>query len=108
MSDGRDEPNRGGVPGAYTGCRWVRAAGTLWRNAGDTVVLLPEGGHDQAHLVVSGSAALLWDLLADPVTLSELAAELAVIYEADTPRIEADLVPILEGLLAAGAIEHSP
>lgn len=108
MGDRPDESSGCAVPGGSTGCRWVRAAGTLWRNAGDTVVLLPEGGDDQTHFVVSGSAALLWDLLADPVTLAELAAELAVIYEVETPRIEADLAPVLEGLLAARAIEHSP
>jgi hypothetical protein len=57
---------------------------------------------------VSGSAALLWELLADPIMLSELAAELAAIYEVEASGIEVGLAPVLEGLHTAGAIERSP
>ena len=108
MSDGPEESSGCAVSEVPSGCRWVRAAGTLSRNAGDTLVVLPEGGDDQTPLVVSGSAALVWELLTDQVILSELAAELAGIYEVDASRIEADLAPVLEGLHAAGAIERSP
>lgn len=86
----------------------MRAAGTLWRNAGDTLVLLPEGGDDQAHLVVSGSAALLWDLLAEPITLSDLVAQLVATYKVEQARIEADIAPILERLYSAGAVAQLP
>jgi len=40
--------------------------------------------------------------------LSELAAELAAIYEVEASGIEVDLAPVLEGLHSAGAIERSP
>jgi len=108
MSDGPDESSDCVVSEAPSGCRWVRAAGTLSRTARDTLVLLPEGGKDQTPLVVSGSAALLWELLADPIMLSELAAELAAIYEVEASGIEVGLAPVLEGLHTAGAIECSP
>ena len=86
----------------------MRADGTLWRQAGDTLVLLPPAGEGRTPLVVSGSAAPLWDLLADPVTLSELAAKLAAVYEVEAPVIEKDLEMVIQGLYAAGAIEYSP
>ncbi|MGH9297046.1 MAG: PqqD family peptide modification chaperone [Acidimicrobiales bacterium] len=69
---------------------------------GETVVLLPDSSKDP--LVVSGSAALLWDYLAAPATARALAVELAGPYEADPSVIEADIGPVLEQLSAAGAL----
>src|SRR5271166_4443078 len=103
MSDGQARSSRAVIPAQTPECRWVRGAGTLWRKAGDTVVLLPETGEGQAPLVVSGSAALLWELLAHPVTLSELVAQLSAVYEVKAPEIESDLEPVLAGLHAAAA-----
>ena len=108
MSHGPDESAASADPEVPCGCRWVRAAGTLWRNSGDTVILLPDAREGQIPLVMSGSAVLVWELLADPVTLSELAAELAAVYEMEAPVIAADLEPILEVLHAATAIERLP
>jgi hypothetical protein len=107
MSDGQTPSGDGLLPEAALRSRWVRAAGTLWRNAGETVVLLPAAEERPTPLVVSGSAAVIWELLAEPVTLSELAAKLAAIYEVEAQVIERDLSPVLEGLYTEAAIERS-
>ena len=106
MRDRSDEPVAGAVAEEPPLHRWERAAGTLWRKAGESVILLPEGREGQTTLVVSGSAAVLWELLSEPVTLPELAAELAAIYEVEPPVIEVDLAPVLEELHAAAAIDR--
>lgn len=86
---------------------WVRRPETLWRTAGDTVALLPDG-QEARPLVVAGSAAMLWELLAAPVSLGELVGELARRYGADRAVIERDLLPVLEQLCSSGAIERRP
>lgn len=86
---------------------WVRADGTLWRYAGLTLVLLPVGTDVTTPLVVSGSAALVWELLATPVTLTELAFQLAEVYDTNAEVITTDLASMLAELHAAAAIELS-
>jgi hypothetical protein len=108
MGDGHDESTASAVPKEPPECQWVRAAGTLWRNAGESLILLPVAGEGQTTLVVSGSAAVMWELLSEPVTLTELAVELAAIYQVEGPLIEVDLAPVLEGLYAAAAVDRSP
>jgi hypothetical protein len=96
-----------GMPGAgmHDERRWVRAPTTLWRTAQDTLVLLPrEAG---TPLVVSGSAAVLWELLGAPITLAELASELAKSYGAEASVIATDVAPVLEHLQSVSAIEAS-
>jgi hypothetical protein len=85
----------------------MRHPESLWRAAGDTVVVLPGAGEVRTPLCISGSAAQMWKRLAEPVSVAELAAELAEEYEADAAEIAADLAPVLDDLLAAGAVERS-
>jgi hypothetical protein len=103
-----DSPPPGPSPSGPPETRWTRHPESLWRATGDTVVVLPGAGDDPTPLSISGSAARLWELLAQPVSLGELAAQLADAYGADAEVIAADLAPVLEDLRAAAAVERSP
>lgn len=100
-ADARADPARRRLPRES---HWVRAPGMLWRNAGTTVVLLPRGPGSPTPLVVSGSGALVWELLATPTSLGELATRIAAIYDANEEMITADLEPILGHLHSARAL----
>jgi hypothetical protein len=95
MSDHRDP----------TATRWVRSPEALWRYASDTLVVLPKGGQEQNPMVVSGSAVPLWELLATPVTLSELAHRLSQLCDRSPQVIAADLGPLLEQLNTLAAVQ---
>ncbi|HEX4865445.1 MAG TPA: PqqD family protein [Acidimicrobiales bacterium] len=88
------------------GSRWVRSPETLWRCAGGTLVLLPQGDDDRTPVVVSGSAALVWELLATPITLPELASRLSQLCDTSAQVIASDLAPLLDQLNAATAVER--
>ncbi|HEX6393040.1 MAG TPA: PqqD family protein [Acidimicrobiales bacterium] len=88
--------------------RWVRSPGTLWRSSSGTLVVLPQEGDDPTPLVVSGSAALVWGLLATPVTLVELADRLSQLCDASADVIARDLAPVLDQLNAAAAVQRVP
>ena len=86
---------------------WVRTPTTLWRVAGARLALLSDG-EEASPLVVSGSSVLLWELLETPISLEDLAAELADAYGVDPRVVAADLEPVLERLGAAGAVHMVP
>lgn len=87
--------------------RWVRNSQTLWRYAGGTVIVLPNSEHRPAPLVISGSAALVWELLATPTTLEDLSSELARTYRTTSEAIATDLVPVLAELEASAAVQQT-
>jgi hypothetical protein len=66
------------------------------------VLVLPDGAITP--LVLSGSAAVVWDLVEQPATLSDLVQALAEIYEEDADRIEADLRASLDEMKDLGVI----
>jgi hypothetical protein len=68
----------------------------------DRVLVLPDGAITP--LVLSGSAAVVWDLVEQPATLSDLVQALAEIYEEDADRIEADLRASLDEMKDLGVI----
>ena len=88
--------------------RWVRSPETLWRCASGTLVILPQEGDNPTPLVVSGSAALVWDLLATPITLVELSDRLSQLCDANADVIARDLAPVLDQLNAAAAVQRVP
>lgn len=85
------------------GVAWWRRADVSWRRSIDAVVLMPAGAKDPAAL--PGTAAAVWDLLAEPATLDELVSALADAYAVDPAAITGDVVALLERLEALGAIE---
>jgi len=56
--------------------------------------------------VLSGSAALAWELLAEPMTASALAAGLAEYYSVSVPAVDADVRRLLEDLQSRGWIQE--
>lgn len=56
--------------------------------------------------VLSGSAALAWELLAEPTTSSALAAGLAEYYSIPVSAIDADVRRLLEDLQSRGWIQE--
>ena len=82
--------------------RIVRSASTLWR-AGPfgQVVLAP--GDAEPH-ALTGTAAVLWDALADPVSPDDLAADLAAAFDTDPDTVAADIAPLLAAWRTSGAV----
>jgi len=58
--------------------------------------------------VVSGSAPLVWDLLASPITLPELADRLSTVCDTSADLIAKDLAPLLDQLNAVAAVQRVP
>ncbi|MGH9281749.1 MAG: PqqD family peptide modification chaperone, partial [Acidimicrobiales bacterium] len=56
---------------------YTRSDGALWHRTSRRAVVLSPGG-DVLDLV--GTAALVWDALAEPVTAEELAGDLAEVF----------------------------
>ena len=84
----------------------MRSPRTLWRIAGDSVVLLPVIDDDESSpLVISGSAALLWHLLDRPISIGELSGRLAAAYGVESSLICADVSPLIERLCELRALE---
>jgi hypothetical protein len=88
--------------------RWVRSPDTLWRCANGTLVILPPNAGDPTPLAVSGSAALVWELLATPTTLSDLASVLSELCDTDADTITRDLEPLLDQLNSAAVVRRVP
>lgn len=81
---------------------WTRTAGTLCRRSLDTVLLLSPGAAEPVTL--AGSGAVLWELLATPASTATLVAALAAHFDADEEVVEADVRPVLDELVALGAL----
>lgn len=56
---------------------------------------------------LSGTGEMLWDLLAEPRTIAQLAAELHEIYAAPVDEIIRDLEPVLVRLVDVGIVRTS-
>ena len=81
---------------------WRRDTRALWRRSGSRfVVLAPE--HEQA-LVLEGTAALTWELLAEPIEEGELFSLLAEHFGVTRDEVADELAPFLAGLLGFGAV----
>lgn len=97
----------GDVPGARRSGRFVRSRGLLWRSVDDSVVVLPSGSEaGEQPRVIAGSASVVWQLLASPISLEALAGELATCYDAAASEIAADLEVALRALQQAGLVEQ--
>ena len=82
--------------------RWVRPSGVLWRRTTTGVALLPPGSDEP--LFLTGTAALLWDLVTASHTLAETAATLAERYGVTPATVTTDVAPLLEELVGRGVL----
>jgi hypothetical protein len=85
--------------------RWRRRPDALWRRSLDAVLVLPAGSDEPVTLAGTGPA--LWELLAEPCTVPQLAAVLAEAYEAEPAVVEADLAPVVGELVRLQALESA-
>ena len=82
---------------------WRRRDAVSWRRSIDAVVLQAAGADEPVAL--PGTAAAVWDLLAEPATVDELVATLAEVYGESPDAIVDDVTGLLERLTALGAVE---
>lgn len=84
--------------------RWRRRADVLWRRSLDAVIFLPPG--ESEPLTVTATGPEVWDLLAEPRSLEELAGTLAATHHADPSVVASDLAPVIEQLVALGVVDQ--
>jgi hypothetical protein len=83
--------------------RYQRSRTVLWRSCQRSVLLLPRGAAEP--LALSGSGVDLWRLLAEPRTLEATAGHLAKQFDADAAEVTNSLVPVLDALVEARAVD---
>ena len=81
---------------------YARARGVVWRRTFDRVLLRRPAGGDV--VVVGASGPALWDVLAQPRSLTEAAALLAADHGVDTATVEADIAPVLDRLVELSVV----
>jgi Coenzyme PQQ synthesis protein D (PqqD) len=59
-------------------------------------------------LTLADTGPDVWRLFAEPISMSHLVRELATRYGANASIVEADLVPVVDRLVAIQAIERRP
>lgn len=81
-----------------------RASQVLHRNAGpDVLAMVP--GDEEVHLM-SGPAAVLWDLLSEGTALDDLIREIADLYEQRTEEVTPALEVCLRDLVDRGLVRE--
>lgn len=75
---------------------WRRHPQALSRSSADQVVVLPVG-HDEP-VVLSSTGAAVWDALAEPHSVEDLAGQLAATFDGDPQRIRGDVERFLHEL----------
>ncbi|MFI5047442.1 MAG: PqqD family protein [Acidimicrobiia bacterium] len=83
--------------------RWRRRPDALWRRGLDAVLVLPVDADEPVMLTGTGPA--VWELLAEPCTVPQLAAVLSEVYDAEPATVEADVRPVVDELVRLGALE---
>ena len=81
---------------------WARRETVLWRRVADDVVLLPP---EQDEPFTLSAGATLWQELARPVTVDELARRLAEVACVATATVRAELDDVLSALVHRRAVE---
>lgn len=85
--------------------RFVRAPASLWREL--TGVTLVRTVDDPEVIELWGTGALLWEALKEPVTLDELAWDLAAVVGAPPDVVARDVHDALTDLLNRGVVERA-
>jgi len=82
-----------------------RSPRAIWRASSQLlVVAVPPGAPTR----IAGSAALVWAQMAQPVTIDELVARLAVSTTVPAAAIRADVTAMLTELMPLGLVEMQP
>jgi len=82
--------------------RYRRRPDVLWRRSLDAVVMLPAGRDEP--ITIAGSGPEIWELLAEWRTLDDLVAVLVELHAAEPATVGADVAPLLDYLVTAGAV----
>lgn len=82
--------------------RLERDTATLARNTLCGVLILPPGTDEPLHLM--DTAALLWDVLSESMTLGQLVDDLAAAFHIAPERVLDDISPAVSELIRCGAI----
>lgn len=82
---------------------YVRAPKVLCRRTAAAAVL-SRPDHDEV-VTLRGSGPMLWDLLAEPISLDEAVDELADLYEVAAEEVRAGVVAALADLTRRGLVE---
>jgi Coenzyme PQQ synthesis protein D (PqqD) len=90
----------GGVARIAAGTTLVRAPSSLERRTEHSVVVLG----DTTPIVLRGTGVAIWDAFASARSVDSVATMLARRYDASPNRVLREMLPVLEGLLAAGAL----
>ena len=83
-----------------------RASGVPFRWLDDRVILALPGKEDLESL--DGTAAAVWDLLSEPMTVPELTKVLSDQYRAPRGRIARDVRSLIDTLKHQGSVEEMP
>ncbi len=86
--------------------RWQRRADVLWHESLGGVVLLPPEATDP--FAVSAPAALLWEALAAPRDVDELAAAMSEPLGVPAAEVAEALPALLDELAGLGALREDP
>lgn len=83
--------------------RWRRRADVSWRESIDGVVVQAPSAADPS--VLAGTAAAVWRLLAEPVTVDDLVDTLAEVYGGDRAVIARDVEALVERMQVLAVVE---
>ncbi|HEY5014973.1 MAG TPA: PqqD family protein [Acidimicrobiia bacterium] len=82
---------------------WCRADRVLWRRTLGGVVVLPTQRTTEP-VALRGPAAMIWELLAEPLRAADLLESLAATYGVGAHEVAADVAGALDLLLELGAL----
>lgn len=82
----------------------LRTSGLTWHTVGSDLIILDLDG--SVYMKLNGSACVLWETLAEPAGLDELAAVLVAQYGIDDERARADARQFLDDLRTRGLLDE--
>jgi hypothetical protein len=89
-----------------TAATYIRSGRTMHRNAGpDVLAMLP--GEGRIHLL-SGPAAVIWDILGERASIAEVTDDLARLYERPSDEIRPSVEDCVRSLAHRGLVEERP
>ena len=89
-----------------TAATYIRSGRTLHRNAGpDVLAMVP--GEGRVH-VLSGPAAVIWDMLGDGARIEDVTEDVARLYERPTDENRSSVEDCVRSLARRGLVEARP